>query len=75
MRRLRAELAATTDRTRQARLLTEIADLEERSGDEPAAARDYLAAYNADAFGWYSGSALMDCLQCFLIRFAYRRVI
>jgi tetratricopeptide (TPR) repeat protein len=46
--RLRAELAATTDRSRQARLLLELANLEERSGDEPAAARDYLAAYNAD---------------------------
>jgi lipopolysaccharide biosynthesis regulator YciM len=49
VRRLRAELAATTERSRQARLLAEIADLEERSGDEPAAARDYLAAYNADS--------------------------
>ncbi len=48
VRRLRAELAAHPDRARQARLLGEIADLEERSGDEPAAARDYLAAYNAD---------------------------
>ena len=46
--RLRAELAATTERARQARLLMEVANLEERSGDEPAAARDYLAAYNAD---------------------------
>jgi tetratricopeptide (TPR) repeat protein len=46
--RLRAELAATTDKARQARLLFEIANLEERSGDEPAAARDYLSAYNAD---------------------------
>jgi predicted Zn-dependent protease len=49
VRRLRAELAASTDRTRQARLLAEIADLEERAGDEPAAARDYLASYNADS--------------------------
>lgn len=49
VRRLRAELAATTDRGRQARLLASIADLEERAGDEPAAARDYLAAFNADA--------------------------
>jgi tetratricopeptide (TPR) repeat protein len=29
-------------------LLLELANLEERAGDEPAAARDYLAAYNAD---------------------------
>ena len=49
VRRLRAELAASIDRGRQARLLTEIADLEERTGDEPAAARDYLAAFNGDA--------------------------
>jgi cellulose synthase operon protein C len=49
VRRLRAELAASTDRARQARLLAEIADLEERAGDEPAAARDYLASYNADS--------------------------
>jgi len=48
VRRLRAELTATGDRTRQARLLAEVADLEERAGDEPAAARDYLGAYNAD---------------------------
>ncbi len=49
VRRLRAEHAASPDRSRQARLLSEIAELEERAGDEPAAARDYLAAYNADA--------------------------
>jgi len=49
VRRLRAELAAATDKGRQARLLSEIADLEERASDEPAAARDYLAAFNADA--------------------------
>src|ERR1700758_3150945 len=49
IRRLRSELGATTDRGRQARLLASIADLEERAGDEPAAARDYLAAFNADA--------------------------
>ncbi len=49
VRRLRTELAATGDRARHARLLAEIADLEERGGDEPAAARDYLAAYNADS--------------------------
>ena len=48
VRRLRAEAAAATDRVRQARLLTEVADLEERAGDESSAARDYLTAYNAD---------------------------
>jgi tetratricopeptide (TPR) repeat protein len=46
--KLRAELAAVTDRPRQARLLGEIGELEERAGDEPGAARDYLAAFNAD---------------------------
>jgi cellulose synthase operon protein C len=46
--RLRAELAATADRSRQARLLMDVAGLEERMGDEPSAARDYLASYNAD---------------------------
>ncbi|MBX3207876.1 MAG: tetratricopeptide repeat protein [Labilithrix sp.] len=46
--RLRAEVAATTDRARQARLLDEAAEIQERGGDEPGAARDYLAAYNAD---------------------------
>ena len=46
--RLRAELAATPDRARQSRLLMELANIEEQSGDEPSAARDYLASYNAD---------------------------
>ena len=44
---LRAELAQTVDPVRQARLLTDVADLEEQAGDQPGAARDYLAAYNA----------------------------
>ncbi|HEY4012552.1 MAG TPA: tetratricopeptide repeat protein [Polyangiaceae bacterium] len=48
LRRIRAELAATTDRSRQGRLLMTVAELEERIGDEPSAARDYLAAFNAD---------------------------
>jgi tetratricopeptide (TPR) repeat protein len=48
VRRLHAELEATTDKARQGRLLAQIADLQERLGDEPSAARDYLAAYNAD---------------------------
>src|SRR6476646_6641714 len=47
--RLRAEAAGASDRTRKARLLCEIAELEERAGDEPAAARDYLASFNAEA--------------------------
>jgi hypothetical protein len=46
---LRAELEATNDRSRQSRLLAQVADLEERANDEPAAARDYLAAFNADS--------------------------
>ena len=46
--RLRAEVAATDDKTRKARLIHEVAEIEERGGDEPGAARDYLAAYNSD---------------------------
>ncbi|HEX3769985.1 MAG TPA: hypothetical protein VHV30_03935, partial [Polyangiaceae bacterium] len=49
VRQLRAELAATSDAARQARLLTEVGELQERAGDEPAATRDYLAAYSADS--------------------------
>ena len=49
VRRLRAEVAAATDGARQARLLTEIGEAQERAGDEAAATRDYLAAYSADA--------------------------
>ncbi|HSO33563.1 MAG TPA: hypothetical protein VLT33_13615, partial [Labilithrix sp.] len=46
--RLRDEVEATTERARKARLLDEAAEIQERGGDEPGAARDYLAAYNAD---------------------------
>ena len=46
---LRAELAQTSDPPRQARLLADLADLEEQVGDQPGAARDYLAAYNASS--------------------------
>ncbi len=49
VRRLRAELAAATNPSRQARLLADVGDLEEILGDQPGAARDYLAAYNADS--------------------------
>ena len=49
LERLRAEAAGAEDATRRARLFYEIGEIEERSGDEPAAARDYLAAFNADA--------------------------
>jgi tetratricopeptide (TPR) repeat protein len=48
VRRLRAEVAATGDRSRKARLLDEAAEIQERAGDESGAARDYLAAYNFD---------------------------
>ena len=48
IRRLRAESGAVVDPARQARLLSEMAELEERVGDDAAAARDYLAAYEAD---------------------------
>jgi tetratricopeptide (TPR) repeat protein len=47
--RLRAELAASSEPARQARLLCELGEIEESAGDETAAARDYLAAYEADA--------------------------
>jgi hypothetical protein len=47
--RLRAELAASNEPARQARLLSELGEIEESAGDETAAARDYLAAYEADA--------------------------
>ncbi|GEM_PF-359452 len=46
--RLRAEAAATEDRSRRARLLNEAAEIQERAGDESGAARDYLTAYNFD---------------------------
>jgi tetratricopeptide (TPR) repeat protein len=48
VQRLRAEVAATEDRARQARLLNEVGDMLERAGDEASAARDYLASFNAD---------------------------
>ncbi len=46
--RLRAEHAAQEDRGTQALLLHECGVLEETRGEEPVAARDYLAAFNAD---------------------------
>src|SRR5215469_13655097 len=48
IRRLRAEAGATNDRGRKARLLSEMAEIEERTGDVAGAARDDLAAYDAD---------------------------
>src|SRR5580692_5488975 len=52
VRRLRVEVAATLDPARQARLLVEIGECQEREGDDPGATRDYLAAYTADpSFG------------------------
>ncbi len=45
---LRAEITRAPDKARQARLLGEAGEVAEREGDEPAAARDYLAAFNAD---------------------------
>ena len=44
---LRAETAKAPDKVRQARLLGEAGERAERAGDEPTAARDYLAAFNA----------------------------
>jgi tetratricopeptide (TPR) repeat protein len=48
LRRLRAEVNAAHDASRRARLLSEMAEVEERSGDDGAAARDYIAAFEAD---------------------------
>jgi tetratricopeptide (TPR) repeat protein len=48
LRRLRAEIDATGDAARRARLLAEIAELEESDGDDAAAARDYLAAHEVE---------------------------
>src|SRR5690242_16278196 len=45
---VRDEIAHTQDKARQARLLGEAGEIAERAGDEPTAARDYLAAFNAD---------------------------
>ncbi|MBK6518017.1 MAG: hypothetical protein IPM79_38120 [Polyangiaceae bacterium] len=47
--RLRAEIAAAPDRGVQALLLNEVGVLHEVTNEEPLAARDYLASYNADA--------------------------
>ncbi len=47
--RLRGEIAASQDRGLHALLLHEVGVLHEVGGEEPLAARDYLAAYNADA--------------------------
>jgi cellulose synthase operon protein C len=49
LRSLRAELDAEVGPARRARLLAEIAEIEERDGDDSAAMRDYFAAYEADA--------------------------
>jgi tetratricopeptide (TPR) repeat protein len=46
--RLRAEANEATEPTRKSRLLYEVGEIEERGADEASAARDYLAAYNAD---------------------------
>lgn len=48
LNRLRSETAAQEDKALQALLLHESGVLEERHGEEPSAARDYLAAFNAD---------------------------
>lgn len=46
--RLRTEYSAQQDKGAQALLLHECGVIEETSGEEPVAARDYLAAFNAD---------------------------
>ena len=47
--RLQAEHDAASEDAARSVLLHEIASLFERSGDDPGAARDYLAAFNADS--------------------------
>ncbi len=47
--KLQGEIAATPDKATQAALLHELGVLHESRGEEPLAARDYLAAFNADA--------------------------
>lgn len=47
--RLREEIEATEDKAMQALLLHETGVDHEAQGEEPVAARDYLAAFNADA--------------------------
>ncbi len=47
--RLRGEIAAAPSRSLQSILLHEVGVLHENANEEPLAARDYLAAYNADA--------------------------
>ena len=46
--RLRAEVEASDDPPRKARLLNEAGEIQEGGGDEVGAARDYLTAYNFD---------------------------
>lgn len=46
--RLRAEVAATAGKPKQARLLHECGVLLELAGEEPSSARDFLAAFNVD---------------------------
>jgi tetratricopeptide (TPR) repeat protein len=48
IQRLRAEHAAQEDKAIQALLLHECGILEEKQGEEPTAARDFLSAFNAD---------------------------
>ena len=47
--KLQGEINATAEKPAQAVLLHELGVLHEARGEEPLAARDYLAAYNADA--------------------------
>ncbi len=49
LNRLRSETAAQENKATQALLLHECGVLEERHGEEPSAARDFLASYNADS--------------------------
>ncbi|MDC3956734.1 tetratricopeptide repeat protein [Polyangium jinanense] len=62
LNRLRSEHAAQEDNALQALLLHECGVLEEKHGEEPSAARDYLAAFNADPQNRESLEALVRIL-------------
>src|SRR5262245_19856393 len=47
--KLQGEINATAEKPAQGALLHELGVLHESRGEEPLAARDYLASYNADA--------------------------
>ena len=62
LEKLREEIASTEDRSTQALLLHEAGAIHEAAGEEATAARDYLAAFNADAHFRESLEALVRIL-------------